>query len=576
MEKWLRKIICITLAAVHLLTFCLRDVCFAKEQVSKESKSSVPSSHSQETNSSSTTPSQSTQEEAPRPAAKVASAAPAGNISTPSSSFNLGVLQSFQTEPSTGRATFSVPIAVPPGRSGMQPNIALAYASGNGNGFLGVGWSLELGSIERSTKKGIPKYDSSDTFIFNSGGSNAELVHIGDGQYRAKVEEAFLTFTFDGTYWLVKDKSGTTYQFGSTTTSRQRNFRWALDRVWDIRGNYLNIDYITDQDQLYPNTITYGGNTPSSFGHPYRVEFIWDSSPRLDTIYNGRPGFLVTTTKRLNNIVIRYQSELVRRYHLTYAASSSQRSLLTTITQYGRDDTTSLPPVTFTYNSATPGWQTATNYTFPTAAYFNAGSVFVDVNNDLFPDIIRRQYNGNGETNHSFLFNPFSLRWEETGTWRPNRVIWSYSGDQGLRFGDVNGDSWIDYVAWINVTPKEVYINNKVNGWDNNSNWQLPDDYAISNHWADSGGAHSEPQGTAVLDIDGDCYSDYIVCRTDKHSIYINNKDGKWEHKSNWDMSEGNLLSDTQFADLTGDGLPDLIVATAVYLNTGSGWQRQS
>jgi hypothetical protein len=31
---------------------------------------------------------------------------------------------------------------VPPGRAGIQPNLSLEYASGGGNGFVGVGWGL--------------------------------------------------------------------------------------------------------------------------------------------------------------------------------------------------------------------------------------------------------------------------------------------------------------------------------------------------------------------------------------------------------------------------------------------------
>jgi virulence plasmid B protein len=43
---------------------------------------------------------------------------------------------------SDGAATYTVPLWVPPGRAGMEPELSLVYHSRAGNGPLGVGWSL--------------------------------------------------------------------------------------------------------------------------------------------------------------------------------------------------------------------------------------------------------------------------------------------------------------------------------------------------------------------------------------------------------------------------------------------------
>ncbi len=53
----------------------------------------------------------------------------------------------------SGALTTSLPIEVPRGRSGLQPTLSLQYRSTAENGILGVGWDLEIGAIERSTKK---------------------------------------------------------------------------------------------------------------------------------------------------------------------------------------------------------------------------------------------------------------------------------------------------------------------------------------------------------------------------------------------------------------------------------------
>ena len=41
---------------------------------------------------------------------------------------------------STGTGNSTVPIALPPGRNGFQPQLSLVYSTGNGNGPFGLGW----------------------------------------------------------------------------------------------------------------------------------------------------------------------------------------------------------------------------------------------------------------------------------------------------------------------------------------------------------------------------------------------------------------------------------------------------
>lgn len=260
---------------------------------------------------------------------------------------------SYRTDLMSGSAVTTIPITVPPGRKDMQPDVSIDYSSDGSNGICGVGWTLELGNIQRSAKKGVPKYDAADTFVAFCVGGSMELVDIGSGEYRAKTEGAFLKFTYDGAAWQAKDKSGATYFFGTSAGSRQSNakgaFKWLLDKVMDIHGNYLTVSYLQDQGQLYPQQVKYTGKEGAE-APTHTVDFIYED--RNDVFSNYKSNFEIKTAKRLKEIDIKASGERARKYAFGYSYSAeTSRSLLNSVTQYGSDGTTFLPPITFNYQS---------------------------------------------------------------------------------------------------------------------------------------------------------------------------------------------------------------------------------
>jgi len=260
--------------------------------------------------------------------------------------------ESFRTDLATGAATMSVAITVPPGRKNMRPNLALSYSSNNPNGICGVGWAIPANYIQRSTKDGVPAYDDTDTFIFVSGGSNAGLVKIEEGAYRAKIESAFMKYLYDNTAntWTVYDKTGTKYLFGPSGASRleegEKTFGWYLDRVEDVHGNYITYIYEKPADgQIYLKTIEYTG--AADLSPDKEIEFVYQERP--DKLYSYRSGWKIATTRRLSSIRVNLKGALVWRYELAYETSGDTgRSLLTSITVFDKDGN-SLPSKTFTY-----------------------------------------------------------------------------------------------------------------------------------------------------------------------------------------------------------------------------------
>ena len=128
----------------------------------------------------------------------------------------------------SGSASSSYPISVPPGRSGLQPDITVGYNSGaSANGFLGRGWDIAFPFIQRSTRYGQPTFTWSDTFAIRWRGQLLDLIMIcdpGSGcpqgvrEFRTEIETfmRIKSYSFPPalTYWEVEDGTGRKYQFG--------------------------------------------------------------------------------------------------------------------------------------------------------------------------------------------------------------------------------------------------------------------------------------------------------------------------------------------------------------------------
>ncbi len=236
-------------------------------------------------------------------------------ISLPSAEGSIeGMGESFAPVLSSGTATFTVPIAVAPGRGGVQPSLALSYSSSGGNGPLGVGWGAGVPFISRQTDRGLPRYvdraawhPEEDRFIYNGG---QELVPVASGamaridqqaageldgnaaevpddvagwqQYRARVEGGFMRFfrAPDSRRWVVQSKDGTRFDFGvmgpgegpseaigasslaverdpESTVASPRVYRWMLTRMSDPHGSTVWYVHRQDGGMSYCDSIYY-------------------------------------------------------------------------------------------------------------------------------------------------------------------------------------------------------------------------------------------------------------------------------------------------------------------------------
>src|SRR5215213_3664544 len=104
-----------------------------------------------------------------------------------------GIGETFSPDLHTGTGNFTVPIALPSGRNGFQPQLNLVYSTGTGTGPFGLGWSLSIPGVSRKTSRGIPRYaDERDTFLLSGAEDLVPVVEVpGMTSYRPRTEGLF-------------------------------------------------------------------------------------------------------------------------------------------------------------------------------------------------------------------------------------------------------------------------------------------------------------------------------------------------------------------------------------------------
>jgi len=378
----------------------------------------------------------------------------------------------------TGAATSKIPILVPPGRNGISPNLSLSYNSYQKNGWIGVGWNLDMGSIRRSTKKGLD-YTAND-FVAGMNGPSDELVQRedwGSGYYGVKIEGTFYKYYLNPSTggWEVTTKDGTVYYYGTTVASRHDDpsdsskvFKWCLDKVEDTNGNYMTVSYVKpdyqNNGQIYLDTIEYTGNgslEPSNY-----VKFYLKNRNDNEVMYTSH--FKVVTAKRLETIEVHADGNTVRAYVLQYTQSAgTSRSLISSVQQYGSDVTldgngtvmggTALPPTNLDYKDG-DGTMTFTTYANPinTGAVNGGTAIYVgDWNGDGMTDVM--WYDKSDGYNYWFVNNgdmTFTTYANPINTTAINRGTRIYVGDW-------NGDGMTD-VMWYDSSDGQNYwfVNN--------------------------------------------------------------------------------------------------------------------
>jgi RHS repeat-associated protein len=293
---------------------------------------------------------------------------------------------------SSGSARLTYPIEIPPGRQGVEPQLAVAYDSDRKNGWMGLGWDLSLSRIEVDTRFGVPLPSGSDPTQFDGkeiyllDGSALTAIDTNRTQFQRRVEGRFDQIQHvgkgAGSTWVVTDKHGTQFTYGEVDSSTGNQnvlaprdgsgaingpvSTWYLTSAQDTFGNRMVFHYVLKQGtlgdsisnvpwvQMYPASIDYTSNvnvSGSDGSAHYHVVFTLDGT-RVDQFSSARTGFLVLTDQRLSRIDVTFDgatTETIRSYHFNYEVGAFEKSRLHGIEMFGLDGTSKFYEHSFGY-----------------------------------------------------------------------------------------------------------------------------------------------------------------------------------------------------------------------------------
>ncbi len=394
----------------------------------------------------------------------------------------------------SGSATYQIPLQVPPGSGGIQPELALSYSSFGNDGILGVGWSLtgisnitrEMATHDQDGFKGYGVIAEDNRFSMDG---ERLVLSVGSKygedftHYRKEINDHSRTIYFNTfnelDFFEVKTKSGLTYEYGRTEDSRLGweltgtycfdppcsevvpAVSWWLDKINDTKGNTILYEYDKTDNvtgvsigSIYPTKILYTSNQGAGLDPVNVVEFEYE--PRPDPVFMEVLLVDIKIDQRLKRITIKSSGEVVKEYEFEYL--QGERSYLSSVTEKGMNGAT--------LNSTTFQWVGNAGIevlNLPAkliqSGFTDVAAIPSDWNQDGYSDILL--YDKSTGTNLWMINNQQNDFDEEAGYALSNSSI---QGGTGLFTCELNGDGYPD-LFWYDLETGE-------NRWFINQNYQ--------------------------------------------------------------------------------------------------------
>jgi RHS repeat-associated protein len=239
-----------------------------------------------------------------------------------------------------GAFSYQLPIAVPPGRNNLAPNVALSYSSQSGVGVAGYGWSLSAtGSVARCASNfSIDGYASN--VVFSAADklclNGSRLINVAGSygysgtRYKTEVDSGVIVEQLGGSstssyaYFRVTHKNGRISYYGDDSDSRFKPagaaavLRWYQRKDVDQFDNNILYSYQRNDGNMLLKTIHYTGTGNSQGNRSITFDYTQLTAPTHGYIWGGK----VTRTHQLSgiSIVVPYNNgaDTRRYYDLNY------------------------------------------------------------------------------------------------------------------------------------------------------------------------------------------------------------------------------------------------------------------
>ncbi|WP_281309692.1 RHS repeat-associated core domain-containing protein [Flavobacterium flavigenum] len=328
----------------------------------------------------------------------------------------------------TGGASYNIPIAVPPGINGVEPQISLSYNSQGGHGLAGYGWEISgISKITRIPKtkfhdgkiKAVDRFD--DRFALDG---QRLLVKKGTSGIYGANNTQYETENFSNVkitsytnpsypnsgpiYFLVEYPDGSKAYYGYQNGTGS-HLEWTISSWENAQGVNIKYEYFPSGFNGWQNisSIKYGTLTSST---PINeIKFVYQNRSRKESAYIGLAKYdqeyLLKEIQSISNNIG------FRSYLLEYTQTTQNYDQLSKVTEKNGDKSKSYNPTVFQYNTT----ESTINYIpYPNTidvnnvSSINASTVSGDFDGDGAMDFILYPTTGSDAKKKYWLFTGIS------------------------------------------------------------------------------------------------------------------------------------------------------------------------